>query len=103
MKNLFYAQAARDDLGGIIDYIALDNPGAAQDVFGKITGAVNRLAQFPELGHVGRLPKTRELSITGLPYVVVYHVSADAVTIVAVFHSARDLARAIKERSSELS
>lgn len=100
MKSLSYAQAARDDLNSIIDYIALDSPDAAQDVFGKIVTAVERLAEFPDLGHVGRVPQTRELSITGLPYVAVYQVSADAVTIVAVFHAARDLARAIAERSN---
>jgi toxin ParE1/3/4 len=99
LKNLFYAQAAIDDLSSIIDYIALDSPAAAQEVFESIVAAIERLADFPDLGHVGRVPGTRELSITRLPYVVVYQVSATAVTVVAVFHGARDLARAIAERS----
>lgn len=99
MKRLLYAEAARDDLSSIIDYIALDSSDAARDVFGKIAAAVERLTEFPDLGHIGRVPQTRELSVTGLPYVVVYQVSAEAVTVVAVFHGARDLARAIAERS----
>ena len=40
--------------------------------------------------------------MTGLPYIVVYEVSAEAVTVLAVFHGARDLARAMAERSKGL-
>lgn len=37
-----------------------------------------------------------------LPYLIVYEVGADVVTVLAVFHTARDLARALAERRSEL-
>jgi toxin ParE1/3/4 len=40
--------------------------------------------------------------VSSLPYLIVYEVGADVVTILAVFHATRDLARALAERKSEL-
>ena len=97
-----YASAARLDLNAIIDYISLEDRAAAERVFYAISDSVSRLGDYPNMGHVGRVPDTRELSVTGLPYIVVYEVSAEAVTVLAVFHGARDLARAMAERSKGL-
>ena len=97
-----YASAARRDLNAIIDYISLEDRTAAERVFYAISDSVSRLGDYPNMGHVGRVPDTRELSVTGLPYIVVYEVSAEAVTVLAVFHGARDLARAMAERSKGL-
>ena len=94
-----YASAARRDLDAIIDYISLEDRAAAERVFYAISDSVDRLGDYPNIGHVGRVPDTRELSVTGLPYIVVYEVSAETVTVLAVFHGARDLARAMAERS----
>lgn len=93
-----YASAARRDLDAIIDYISLEDRAAAERVFYAISDSVDRLGDYPNMGHVGRVPNTRELSVTGLPYIVVYEVSAEVVTVLAVFHGARDLARAMAER-----
>ena len=81
-----------------MDYIALDNPTAAEGVYRGIVEAARKLSQFPALGRPGRHPETRELSVSGLPYLIVYEVNADAVTILAVFHTCRDLAQALHER-----
>lgn len=101
--HLTFARAARRDLESIIDYIALDNPAAAETVFRAIMATAERLIHFPNLGHPGRMPDTRELTIPGLPYLIVYRVARETVTVLAVFHGARDLARAIAERRSHLS
>ena len=93
-----FAAAAAHDLDAIIDYIALDNPIAAEKVFRAIVDVTQQLADFPEMGHAGRMPDTRELAVAGLPYLIVYQVARDVVTIIAVFHGARDLARALAER-----
>jgi toxin ParE1/3/4 len=99
--RLVFAEPAARDLDDIIDYIALDNPHAAETVYRAVVAAVQRLQDFPEIGHAGRLPNTRELSIVSLPYVFVYEVEADVVTVLAVFHGARDLARALRERRKD--
>lgn len=93
-----FAATAKRDLGAIVDYIAQDNPTAAEAVFDAIGTVAARLADFPDMGHAGRLPDTRELTVAGLPYLIVYQVAGEAVTIIAVFHGARDLARALAQR-----
>ena len=98
MKRLLFAEPAARDLGEIVDFIALDNPAAAAGVYRGIVGAAEKLPEFPGLGRPGRHPQTRELIVAGLPYLIVYEVDADAVTIVAVFHMSRDLARALRDR-----
>ena len=75
MKQLVIAEPAARDLAEIVDYIALDNPSAAEKVYRKITEAARRLPEFPALGRSGRHPQTRELSIPGLPYLIVYEVN----------------------------
>lgn len=94
------AQAAQQDLVDIVDYVASDNPTAAENVYDHIVAAAERLADFPAMGRSGWLPGTRELVVPGFPYIVVYQVDAahDTVTILAVFHGARDLVRALTER-----
>ena|SRR5580692_8110692 len=99
--RLVFTEPAEHDLDGIIDYIALDNPSAAEKVYRAIVATAQRLTDFPEIGHVGRLPNTREFSVTSLPYLIVYEVTDDVITVLAVFHGARDLARALIERRGE--
>lgn len=98
MKQLVIAEPAARDLEGIVDYIALDNPVAAEEVYRGIVRAAQRLPRFPALGRPGRYPETRELSVSKLPYLIVYEVSAEAVTILAVFHTARDLVQIMRDR-----
>ncbi len=81
-----------------MEYIAQDHPVAAEGVYRGIVAAARRLPQFPAIGRPGRHPETRELSVSGLPYLIVCEVGAEAVTILVIFHTARDLAQALRER-----
>lgn len=96
--QIAFAAAAKRDLNAIVDYIAQDNPTAAEAVLDAIRTVATRLADFPDMGHAGRLPDTRELTVAGLPYLIVYQVVGETVTIIAVFHGARDLARSLARR-----
>ena len=100
--RLVFAGPAAGDLNDIIDYIALDNPPAAEGVYRAIVAAAGRLSAMPELGRAGRLPGTRELAVGALPYIIVYEVGGDAVSVLAVFHGARNLAHALAERRKSL-
>jgi toxin ParE1/3/4 len=102
LTRLVFAEPAEHDLGGIIDHIALDSVAAAENVYRAIVAAAERLTDFPEMGRAGRLPDTRELPVTGLPYLIAYEVGAGVVTVLAVFHTSRDLARGMVERRSQL-
>lgn len=96
--RLELTQSATADLDAIANYIAQDNPAAAGQVFRTIVAATHRLTDVPEMGRVGRLPDTREITVAGLPYLVVYQVAGDVITVVAVFHEARDLVHALVDR-----
>ena len=95
MRRLVFAKAAERDLNDIIDYIGLDNPGAAEKVYRSIVATAERLPSHPEMGRPGRITGTREFSVPSLPYLIVYEVGAESLTILAVFHTARDLARTL--------
>lgn len=80
---------AISDLVALRQYIALDNPQAAQRVAGKILERVKLLKTHPLLGKAGRIHATRELVVTATPYTVIYSPLPDAVTILRVFHQAQ--------------
>lgn len=71
------------------DWIAHRDLMAAITVGDAIHAAVERLGRYPEVGRTGRVPTTRELVVTGTPYVVVYRVDATAVLILRVLHGAQ--------------
>ena len=47
------------------------------------------LATHPALGRPGRVPGTRELVVSGTPYLIPYRVHGKTVEILRVFHGAR--------------
>lgn len=98
MKLLLIAEPAARDLESIVDYIAQDNPTAAESTYRAIVRAAEKLPAFLAMGRPGRHPETRELSIADLPYLIVYEVGAEQVTILAVFHTSRNLVQALGER-----
>ncbi len=71
------------------EYIARDDPDAAARIVDRIATSVERLATHPALGRTGRVPGTRELMLSGTPYVVAYRVRGETVEILRVFHGAR--------------
>ncbi len=88
MRILWTAPALRE-LEAIGDYIARDNPSASARIVTRIFDRVDALAHHPQSGRPGRIPDTRELVVTGTPFVVPYRVRADEIEILSVFHGAR--------------
>jgi toxin ParE1/3/4 len=79
------------DLKGIHDWIAKDSPVNARSVVSRILDAIeHKIPAFPFIGRAGRVESTREWIVRGLPYIIVYRVSADAVMILAIFHGAQN-------------
>ena len=71
------------------EYLAADNPAAADSQIDRILDAAEKLAQYPELGRKGRIPATRELVITDTPFLVAYRIHKREVQLLAVLHGAR--------------
>jgi len=84
-----WEEAALSDLVSLRNYIAEDNSTAARKVAQRIIDSVNLFVGQPLLGGPGRIHKTRELVITNTPYTLIYHGSADTITVLRVFHQAR--------------
>ena len=81
-----FALADRDD---IFDFIEADSPRSAIRVDSAIEAQTERLVDFPDSGRPGRIPGTRELIVTGLPYIVAYRVMGDTVHILRVLHGSQ--------------
>ena len=88
-----FTTAARDDIAGIHEYIARDNPVAAAKVIAAIERSTMRLADFPLSGRIGAVEATRELVVPQLPFIAVYRLIHDGVEIIGVFHAAQDRPR----------
>lgn len=73
----------------IAEYIARDNQTAAHAVHATILRQVGQLAEHPRIGRPGRVKGTRELVVSGTPYIVAYRVAGQDVTILRVLHGAQ--------------
>jgi toxin ParE1/3/4 len=77
------------NLDAQLAYIGDHNPVAAIEMGDAIEAFVGRLAGFPESGRPGRVPGTRELVVTGTPFIVVYRIEPRALVILRVLHGAQ--------------
>ena len=85
-----WTEPAARDLTQICDYIQEHDSGAtARRVALSIYERVSALIEFPERGRQGRLKGTRELILTGLPYLAVYRVRGQDVEILRILHGAQ--------------
>lgn len=97
--NYRISRRADADLDAIWDFIARDNPKAADRVEADFRTAMRRLAEFPALGHrrpEAKYPPYRFLLVHS--YLIAYRVQGKTVIIVRVIHSARDLSRIFKRK-----
>ena len=78
---------ALDNLDAAVEYIAADNPTAAQKVAKRIWDSVLLLKNQPGRGRPGRVLGTRELIISGLPYIIPYLEKDGTIVILRIMHS----------------
>lgn len=87
--RLTWSALAIADRMAIFDFIVQENPAAAIRIDTKIEAGIGQLLQFPESGRTGRVPGTRELVITGTPYIAAYSVLSDRIRVLRVLHGAQ--------------
>lgn len=87
--RIIWSPTAVENLIEIHKYIEQDKPAAASRVAARILESVERLARYPHLGRPGREPGTRELVVTGTPYLIPYEVYKNRVVVLAVLHGAQ--------------
>ena len=88
MRIVWTGPALRE-LEAIGDYIAQANPAAAARTVTRILERVDDLVEHPESGRAGRVAETRELVVTGTPFIVPYRVRDQRIEVLSVFHGAR--------------
>ena len=91
--KLAWTKAAIRDLVHIRRSIAHDNPTAASAVASHILDAVDKVPRHPEMGRIGRLVGTRELVVTGTPYLIPYRVHPKAIELLRVLHGRQNWPR----------
>jgi plasmid stabilization system protein ParE len=84
-----WLEVALDSLIAEAEYISQESPAAADRTVAAILSAVEILKRFPASGRPGRVAGTRELVVSGTPYIVPYRVREDTVELLLVFHAAR--------------
>ncbi|NVZ99986.1 type II toxin-antitoxin system RelE/ParE family toxin [Pseudomonas gingeri] len=84
-----WLKTALRNLDDAAAYIAQDNPQAAQAFMLEVRASVQRLAQFPAMGHEGRIPGTREWPLPDLPYLIPYRIRNGRLQVLRVFHTRR--------------
>ncbi len=80
-------------LTAIRQYIEKDSDAGAATVAVRILDAIEVLCTQPNMGRPGRLPGTRELVISGTPYIVPYRVRHERLQLLAVFDGRRQWPR----------
>ncbi len=81
---------AVDQLENVFEYIADGNPGAAERIVHRIHEAIIRTARMPNAGRIGRVPGTREVAVSGTPYLVAYRIVEKSIHILAILHGAQE-------------
>lgn len=84
-----WLKRATESLLAIHKHIAVDNSGAAKRSALRVQSATKRLGTFLHSGRLGEVSGSRELVVSGTPYIVTYRVLGEEVHILRVFHDAR--------------
>jgi addiction module RelE/StbE family toxin len=87
--RIIWLDEAERDLDRIAEYILKDDPAAALRLTYTIREATQVLSEHPNAGRTGRVEGTRELVISGLPYILPYQIADQEIRILAVMHTSR--------------
>jgi len=84
-----WTAVAADDLKSVHEYLSERAPTQADGMVDRILAGIDVLEQYPNLGRQGRLEGTRELVITGTPFIVIYRLRESQLEVLGILHAAR--------------
>jgi plasmid stabilization system protein ParE len=89
--NVRFALQALAHIATIHSYIKARSAPAAAHVVERIFSDAERLTESPHLGHLGAVPGTYELTVRGLPYIIVHEINEEKqeLIVLGVFHGAQ--------------
>jgi len=86
--TLSWARRAQHDLLDLEEF-ARQKPSLGDRIADALEAACEQIVSFPNSGRPGRVDGTREVVLTGTPYILAYKVQPTRVTILAIIHGAR--------------
>lgn len=91
IMNIIWSPQAKADLASVHAFISNDDPAAARRTTLHILDTVETiLAEYPGIGHAGRVPGTREFVVPKTPFIIPYRiVSSKRIHVLRVYHGAR--------------
>jgi len=94
VTRVIWSAGARAELKKAYDYIAVENPAAAERTVARIEAAAEFVARR-NIGRIGRRRGTFEKSVIGTRYILIYtrDEGLGETRIVTVLHSSRDYGR----------
>jgi len=95
-----WTMPAVDQLQSLFEYIADENPAAAERTVRRIHEAVLRTAHMPKSGRIGRVAGTREITVPGTPYLVAYRIVENLIHVLAILHGAQEWPKSFEPSSS---
>ncbi|MGC2488260.1 MAG: type II toxin-antitoxin system RelE/ParE family toxin [Candidatus Sulfotelmatobacter sp.] len=81
---------AREQFVSAFEYIAEENRRAAARTAEQVWESTQMLARHPMAGTEGRVAGTRELVISGTPFLVAHRIEKKEVRVLAVLHAAQE-------------
>jgi len=82
--NIVWSPRARVRMIELRNYIAEQNPYAAETVAKRVLDAIELLAKFPQMGRPGRIDGTRELIVPDISIIICYRLAKDYIEIATV-------------------
>jgi len=97
--KIIWSPEAVADLTSIREFVARDSETYAAALMHRIITSIDRLQEFPNLGH--RVLEIDDDSLRQLVvghYRIIYLVAVDSVQLAAIVHTARDLSAFLESR-----
>ncbi len=85
--NVSLTKQGNRTLSAQLSYIHDESPTAARKIAAAIALNLQQLSAFPKSGKLGRVNGTRELVITGTPFIAIYRIKGNQVEVLRVLHS----------------
>jgi len=87
--RVVWSQYAIEDRTKIFEYLVEKNPVAAVECDAEIGRQIGSLIDFPEIGRIGRVKGTKELVVSGTPFIVVYLLDEREIRVLRILHAAQ--------------
>ena len=84
-----WTKIAQEDFDEIMRSAAGFGSATKRKLASTVEKAIGQIATFPRSARIGRSDETRELVLRGFPYVLVYRVTSERLTILTIRSSAR--------------